>query len=143
MTIWFKPLTCELLNERGLGTMADFLNIKFTEIGADFLEATMPFSDRIKQPIGIVHGGANVVLAETIASTAANAVLDLTKQYAVGLEINANHLKSVREGMVRGITKPIHLGRTTQIWHIELRDQDDKLTCVSRMTAAVLERKPQ
>ena len=140
MTIWFQPITCEILNHRGVGTMADFLHIKFTKIGEDFLEAEMPFSDRIKQPIGIVHGGANVVLAETIASTAANAVLDLTKQYAVGLEINANHLRSVREGVVRAITRPIHLGRTTQVWHIELMDNQHKITCISRMTAAVLAR---
>jgi 1,4-dihydroxy-2-naphthoyl-CoA hydrolase len=141
MAIWFKSISCELLNERGIGTMADFLNIKFTKIGEDFLEAEMPFSDRIKQPIGIVHGGANVVLAETIASTAANAVLDLSKEYAVGLEINANHLRSIREGVIFAMTKPIHLGRTTQVWHIELRDEHNKLTCISRMTAAILKRR--
>lgn len=141
MAIWFNSITCEMLNQRSVGTMVDFLQIKFTIIGEDYLEAEMPFTDKIIQPIGIVHGGANVVLAETIASTAANAVLDLSKQYAVGLEINANHLRSVSEGRVRAITWPIHLGRTTQVWHIELFDCNEKITCISRMTAAILERK--
>ena len=140
MSIWFQNINCEMLNERGIGTMADFLQIKFIKVGEDFLEAEMPYSDRVKQPIGIVHGGANVVLAETVASTAANAVLDLTKNYAVGLEINANHVRSVSSGLIKAYTKPIHIGRTTQIWHVELTDEKGKLTCISRMTAAVLTR---
>lgn len=138
--IWFKPLTLDLLNARSKNTMAEFLNIEFTAIGDDSLTATMPASSRTKQPIGIVHGGANVVLAETIASTAANAVVDLEHYYCVGLEINANHIRSVREGSVTGITHPYHLGRTTQVWHIELFNDEGKLTCISRMTASVIKR---
>lgn len=140
MAIWFKTFTAEDLNNRGKQTMAEFLGITFIEVGQDSLTAIMPANERTKQPIGIIHGGANVVLAETIASTAANAVIDLEKFYCVGLEINANHLRSVREGLVTGITKPIHIGRTTQVWHIDIFNEQGKLTCVSRMTAAVLAR---
>ena len=141
MSIWFKPYTPEDLNRRSLNTMADFLGIQFTDVGEDSLTAIMTVSDRIKQPLGIVHGGANVVLAETIASTAANAVVDIEKFYCVGLEINANHIRSVREGVVKAVTRPVHLGRTTQVWLIEMHNEDGKLTCVSRMTASVLTRK--
>ena len=140
MSIWFRPITVETLNQRGINTMADFLDIQFTEIGNDSLTAVMRVTDKVKQPHGIVHGGANVVLAETIASTAANAVVDIEYYYCVGLEINANHLHSVREGHVTAVTRPFHLGRTTQVWHIELYNDAGKKTCVSRMTAAVITR---
>lgn len=140
MAIWFKKFMPEDLNKRGENTLADFLGIKFTEVGEDRLVATMPANERTKQPMGIVHGGANVVLAETIASTGANAVVDLEKYYCVGLEINANHIRSVREGLVTGIARPIHLGRTTQIWQIDIFNEAGKQTCVSRMTAAVVSR---
>lgn len=137
MSIWFQPLTLEALNQRSENTLAAFLEIQFTEIGENSLTATMPANARTKQPIGIVHGGANVVLAETIASTAANAVVDLSKYYCVGLEINANHLRPVQEGLVTGITHPIHLGKSTHVWLIELYNDAGKVTCVSRMTASV------
>ena len=140
MAIWFKEFTLDDLNKRGENTLADFLGIKFTKVGDASLTATMPANERTKQPIGIVHGGANVALAETIASTGANAVIDLEKYYCVGLEINANHIRSVTEGVVTGVAHPIHLGRTTQIWHIELVNEAGKITCVSRMTAAVVSR---
>ncbi|WP_298622337.1 hotdog fold thioesterase [uncultured Legionella sp.] len=141
MSIWFnKQITVEELNVRGKNTMSEFLGIEFTEIGDDFLTATMPVNERTKQPIGILHGGANVVLAETIASTAANAVVDLSEFYCVGLEINANHIRSVRDGLVTAITKPIHIGRTTQIWEIYHFNEEGKKTCISRMTASVLSR---
>lgn len=140
MAIWFQEITVEALNTRGKNTMADFLGIQFIEVGEDTLTATMPADERTKQPIGIVHGGANVVLAETIASTAANAVVDPKKFYCVGLEINANHIRSVREGWVRAITRPIHLGRTTQIWIIDMFNDEGKQTCISRMTASVVSR---
>lgn len=120
--------------------MAAYLGILFTEIGEDFLTAQMPVNEKTKQPMGILHGGANVVLAETVASTAANAVIDLTQYYCVGLEINANHIRSLNSGLVTATTRPIHLGRTTQIWHIEIFNQSGKQTCISRMTAAVLPR---
>lgn len=140
MAIWFKDITLEALNARGKNTMSEFLGIEFIEIGADTLTATMPANERTKQPVGIMHGGANVVLAETVASTAANAVVDLSKFYCVGLEINANHIRPVREGLVTAITRPIHLGRTTHIWVIDIYNAEGKQTCISRMTASVVPR---
>lgn len=140
MSIWFRPFSLEELNKRGKDTLADFLGIQFIASGDDYLTATMPVDERTKQPIGILHGGANVVLAETVASTAANTVVDLQKFYCVGLEINANHLKSVRSGLVTAIAKAVHLGRSTQVWDIRITDENNKLTCISRMTAAVIAR---
>lgn len=140
MNIWFKSFTIDDLNLRGKNTLSDFLDIRFTGIGDDSLTATMPASDRSKQPLGIVHGGANVVLAETIASTAANAVIDINRFYCVGLEINANHIRPVRNGLLTGTARSIHLGRTTQIWQIDIFNEEGKPSCVSRMTAAVVAR---
>lgn len=140
MSIWFKKFDLETINARGKGTMVEYLGIVFTNIDDTRLTAIMPVTARVKQPVGIVHGGANIVLAETIASTAANMVVDIEKEYCVGLEINANHLRSVREGVVKGIAQPIHLGKSTQVWQIDLYDENEKKTCSSRMTAAVLQR---
>ena len=141
MSIWFQAITVEELNKRSAGTMSDYLGIVFVDIGDDYITATMPASPRTKQPLGIIHGGASVVLAETVASTAANMVVDFHHYYCVGLEINANHIRSVREGFVQAITRPIHLGRTTQVWSIEISNQERQTTCMSRMTACVLTRK--
>ena len=140
MAIWFKEITPLSLNQRSQNTLSDFLGIRFTDVGEDSITATMPASDRTKQPLGIIHGGANVVLAETLASTAANVAVDYNKYYCVGLEINANHLRSVREGLVTAITRPIHIGRTTHVWTIEIYNEDGLQTCISRMTACVLTR---
>ncbi|MGQ3889435.1 hotdog fold thioesterase [Legionella sp. CNM-1927-20] len=140
MAIWFQPLTIEYINKRNQNTLADFLGIEFIEIGDDFLTATMPASERTKQPLGIIHGGANVVLAETLASVAANSVVDLSKFYCVGLEINANHIRPVSKGSVKGITHPIHIGRTTHVWQIDMYNEEGKKSCVSRMTASVVAR---
>ncbi|MDF1758516.1 MAG: hotdog fold thioesterase [Legionellaceae bacterium] len=140
MTIWFEPISLEMINKRSENTLSDLLDIQFTEITDDSITATMPVSDKIKQPVGIVHGGANVVLAETLASTAANYAVDLKNYYCVGLEINANHIRSVREGLITAITTPIHIGKMTHIWSIELFNQEGKKTCISRMTACVLPR---
>lgn len=140
MTTWFQPLTLEALNQRSAHTLAEFLEIRFTAFTDETLTATMPASPRAKQPLGIVHGGANVVLAETVASTAANCAVDWSQFYCVGLEINANHLRSVREGLITAVTRPIHLGRSTQVWQIDLFDEDGRPSCVSRMTAAILKR---
>ena len=120
MSIWFKNFTPADFNKRGENTMSDFLGIEFTEVGEDYIKATMPASERTRQPLGLVHGGANVVLAETLASSAANAVIDIEHYFCVGLEINANHIRAVREGLVTGITRPVHLGRTTQVWQTDL-----------------------
>lgn len=140
MAIWFRETSIEELNRIGKNTMSEFLDIQFTEVGEDFLSATMPVNDRTKQPMGILHGGANMALAETIASMAANAVIDPNQFYCVGLEINANHIRSVKEGLVTAVTSPVHLGRTTQIWQINIFNEAGKKTCISRMTAAVLAR---
>ena len=142
MRIWFDAdWNIDMLNQRGQDSMVDFLGILFTEIGDDYLIATMPASPRTRQPLGIIHGGASVVLAETVASTAANMVVDQRHHYCVGLEINANHIRSARDGLVQAITRPIHLGRTTQVWAIELSNEDGQTTCVSRMTAYVMSKK--
>jgi 1,4-dihydroxy-2-naphthoyl-CoA hydrolase len=140
MAIWFKPITVSDLNKRSVNTMMEFLGIRFTEITEDTMTATMSASERTRQPLGIIHGGANVVLAETIASTASNAVIDSEKYYCVGLEINANHIRSVKNGLVTGIARPIHLGRSTQVWLIDIYNEEGKITCASRMTASVLTR---
>jgi 1,4-dihydroxy-2-naphthoyl-CoA hydrolase len=140
VSIWFQTIHLDDLNQRGANTMSDFLGIVFTKVGPDFLIATMPASPRTRQPLGIIHGGASVVLAETIASTAANMAVDFAQYYCVGLEINANHIRSVRDGIVQAITRPIHLGRTTQVWSIEITNEQGQTTCSSRMTACVLER---
>lgn len=137
--IWHQQVTLDELNRRSEHTLASFLSITFTQVGDDSLTATMPVNERTKQPIGIVHGGANVVLAETIASTAANAVVDPALYYCVGLEINANHIRSVQEGLITGIARPVHLGRSTQVWLIDLYNDAGQLTCTSRMTASVIQ----
>ncbi len=139
MAIWTRPLTLEVLNERSVKTLAEWLEIRFTEIGEDFLKATMPVDQRTVQPIGLLHGGANCVLAETIASTAANCCVPPT-HYCVGIEINANHIRSARSGIVTGISKPIHLGTSTQVWNTDIYDENGKQTCVSRMTMAVIKK---
>ena len=140
MTIWFKQPSLELLNKRGKNTMVEFLGIEFIEVGDNFLVATMPVADHTRQPMGVLHGGANVALAETVASTAANTVVDIEKFYCVGLEINANHIRSVKEGIITAKASPIHLGRSTQIWQIDIFNQEQKITCSSRMTASILSR---
>lgn len=138
----FKPnISLEILNSWGENTMTDFLDIRFTKIGDDYLEATMPVSPKTKQPLGLLHGGANVVLAETLGSLAATLTVDTTKQYCVGLEINANHLKSVKEGIVTGVTRPVHLGKKTQVWEIKIYTEQGDLSCISRITMAVIDKK--
>ncbi|AFL84810.1 hypothetical protein Belba_2244 [Belliella baltica DSM 15883] len=134
-------LTLDTLNNLGKGSMTDFLDIKFTKIGEDYLEATMPVDSRTKQPLGLLHGGANIVLAETLGSVAATCLVDHQKQYCVGLEINANHLKSVKAGYVTGITKPIHIGKKTQVWEIKIYTDQKELSCISRITMAVIDKK--
>ncbi len=139
----FRPeITLEDLNKLCEGNMGDHLGIEFTEIGPDFLKARMPVDRRTKQTMGLLHGGASVVLAETLGSVAANCVLDNNTHHAVGLDINANHIRSATEGFVVGITRPIHIGRATQVWEIRIETEvGDHLVCVSRITMAVLEKK--
>ncbi|HEY5750396.1 MAG TPA: hotdog fold thioesterase [Chryseolinea sp.] len=140
MGIFKTTTTVEALNKWSANTLAEQLGISFTVIGEDHLEATMPVDRRTHQPLGLLHGGASVALAETMGSVAATLCVDGTKQYCVGLEINANHIKSAREGFVTGIVKPIHVGRKTQVWEIRISNQIGELVCISRITMAVLDR---
>lgn len=140
MRIWHQNFTLDQINSRGKNTMVEFLAIEFTEIGDDYLTARMPVTEKTRQPIGIMHGGASCVLAETVGSTAANCSVDISKQYCVGLDINTNHIRSIRQGFVIGKAKPFHLGKSTQVWGIEIRDESDKLISVTRLTMAVLQR---
>lgn len=140
MKIWRTPISLELIEARGKNTMVEYLGIEFIELGDDYLVARMPVDHRTKQPIGIMHGGASCVLAESVGSVAANFCVEIEKQYCVGLEINTNHIRSMREGFVIGTAKPFHLGRTTQVWSIEIVNEEKKLVSVNRLTMAVLSR---
>ncbi|MGQ0677223.1 MAG: hotdog fold thioesterase [Rhodospirillales bacterium] len=140
MAIWFKPYTPAEANARGRNTMLETLGIELVEIGDDFLKARMPVDARTRQPGGVLHGGASVALAETLASWAATMATDPARQYCVGLEINANHVRAAAEGAVTGTARPLHLGRSTQIWEIRVENGEGKLVCVSRCTMAVLDR---
>jgi len=137
--IWFNTPNIDSMNQQMANTACSNLGIKITQIGPDYVVGTMPADERTFQPIGLVHGGANVLLAETLGSMAANLCLDTTKEYAVGQEINANHLRGVRSGTVTGMAKMIHKGRTSQIWEIRLVDDQEKLSCISRLTMAVIQ----
>lgn len=142
MSIWFKKdLTIEEIQPLGKNTMGEHLGMLFTEVGEDYLKATMPVDHRTKQPYGLLHGGASVALAETLGSVGAALVVDHTKLICVGQEINANHLRSVRSGYVTGIAKPVHIGASSQVWEIKIYDEREKLVCISRLTVAVLKRK--
>lgn len=138
------PESCSLeqLNAMTEGNMGEALGMEFTAIGPDFISASMPVDHRTKQPHGILHGGASVALAETLASVAANLALPTdSNMYAVGLEINANHIKSVRDGRVTGTCRAIQLGRKISVWEIRICNDAGDLTCISRMTAAILEKR--
>ena len=137
MSIWNSETTVEALNQASDNTLVRHLGIEFTEIGDDSMSATMPVDHRTHQPMGILHGGASVSLAETVGSTAA-AMATREGYYVVGLDINANHIRSVREGLVSATAKPIHIGGSTQVWEIIITDDQGKTTCVSRLTMAVL-----
>ena len=140
--IWKTTPTLEVMNNIGKGSMSDHVGIEFVASGDDFLTAKMPVDQRTVQPFRILHGGASVVLAETLGSIASVLCLaDMSKQQAVGVEINANHLSSAREGAyVYGTVRPIRVGRTIHVWNIEIKDESGKLVCVSRLTVAVVER---
>ena len=139
-SIWHSVFSVEELRQRLGHTMAEHLGIRITEIGEDFLKGTMPVSEQTRQPLGLVHGGANVTLAESLGSVGANMVVDREKYFCVGQEINANHVRSVSKGLVTGIAKPEYIGKASQVWSIKLYDDDNNLTCISRLTMAVLKR---
>ena len=140
MSIWFQHNSLEDVQRRGAGTMVEHIGIEITAVGENFLSGKMPVDHRTKQPMGILHGGASVALAETLGSIAANLVVDPKKNYCVGLDINANHLRRAAAGFVYGKATPLHIGKTTQVWSIEIKDEEDRLICISRITMAVLGR---
>ncbi|WP_165856403.1 hotdog fold thioesterase [Marinobacter sp. JSM 1782161] len=141
-SIWTRTPTIEAMTEGSLGTAVESLGIEYLEVGDDFVRARMPVDERTRQPFGILHGGASVVLAETLGSMAANYCLRKPDQVAVGLEVNANHVRSVSSGWVIGTARPLHIGGSTQVWEIRIENEDGKLTCTSRLTMAVI-RRPQ
>jgi len=144
MPIWFKKdLSVGDIKPLEKNTLAAHIGIEWVEVGDDYLKARMPVDNRTRQPYGLLHGGASVVLAESLGSIAAAMVVDHSQFYCVGLEINANHVRSARDGFVTGITRPIHIGSTTQVWDIKIYDEREKLVCVSRITVAVLRRPAQ
>jgi 1,4-dihydroxy-2-naphthoyl-CoA hydrolase len=138
MAIWFDGFPIELVSERSQGTLITALGIEFVAAGDDFVSARMPVDARTRQPAGVLHGGASVALAETLASWAATFVVDREKHYCVGLEINANHVRAATSGWVIGTARPVHLGRSTHVWEVRIVDEQDKLVCISRVTMAVL-----
>jgi 1,4-dihydroxy-2-naphthoyl-CoA hydrolase len=143
MSIWFDPsITPEHIRPLSRQTMVEYIGIEFTEVGDDYLKGRMPVDHRTRQPYGLLHGGASVVLAETLGSMAAALVIDRAQYYCVGLEINANHVRGVREGYVTGVARPLHIGKTTHVWEIRIHDDRDKLVCVSRLTVAIIKSLP-
>ncbi|MCG8684412.1 MAG: hotdog fold thioesterase [Desulfobacterales bacterium] len=135
--IWKKDFTINDINQFREKTLVGHLDINYLEKGDDFLTASMPVDERTHQPMGLLHGGASVVLAETLGSSASFMTLE-DGYYSVGLEIKANHIKSISEGRVVGTARPVHLGRTTQVWDINIKSDDNDLICISRLTMAVL-----
>lgn len=143
MNIWKKPISLEILNATSKNTLIDHLNIVYTDITDESIIATMPVCSFTHQPLGMLHGGASVVLAETLGSVAANFCVG-DDEFCVGLDINANHVRSMRDGMVIGTATPIHRGVSTQVWQINITDERDRLVCTSRLTIAVRKvRKPE
>jgi 1,4-dihydroxy-2-naphthoyl-CoA hydrolase len=143
MSIWHVATSPEFLTERGSKSLPGHLGIRITEIGPDYLRATMPVSAHTHQPFGVLHGGASVALAETAGSLAAMLCVDPQQYMCLGQEINANHLRAVSEGTVTATARPFHIGTRSQVWSIEIRDESDRLVCVSRLTMAVVERRPK
>lgn len=141
MSIWFAETTPEQINQLAPGTIVECIGIEFTEVGPDFLKARMPVDERTIQPARILHGGASVVLAETLGSVAAYLCIDPQKKTAVGLDINANHVCSAGDGDVVGTVTPLHLGNSTHIWQIIINDKHERLVCIARITMAILDQK--
>jgi 1,4-dihydroxy-2-naphthoyl-CoA hydrolase len=140
MTIWRSLRSVEDLNSGRAETMIEHLGIEFTEIGADFLRGSMPVDGRTRQPYGLLHGGASVALAETLGSLGATLCIDTAEFQCVGQEINANHVRPARAGLVIGTARPVHLGGRSQVWTIDIVDEFRRLVCTSRLTVAVVRR---
>jgi 1,4-dihydroxy-2-naphthoyl-CoA hydrolase len=138
VAIWKNPVSLNDIEQFSKNTMVEHLGIEITEIGDDYLKASMPVCHKTHQPMGILHGGASVALAETVGSIAAFMAAPAGRR-CVGLEVNANHLRSVKSGQVFAVARPIHIGRSTQVWDIQIADEDDNAVAISRITIAVLD----
>ncbi len=140
MAIWKSPANLEAVARFQRGTLGERIGIRITEIGDDYVRGTMPVDEHTRQPFGRLHGGASVALAEELGSFGANLCLDAQREVAFGLEINANHVRGATAGIVTGTARPLHTGRTTQIWEIRIEDEQQQLVCISRLTMAVVQR---
>jgi 1,4-dihydroxy-2-naphthoyl-CoA hydrolase len=140
MSIWRTQTSVEQLQEHSRNTLAETIGIRVTEVGPDFLRATMPVNPKTHQPMGVLHGGASVALAETVGSLAATLCIDRTLYVCLGQEINANHLRPISSGIVTATARPYHIGKRSHVWSIEIRDEQEKLVCISRLTIAVVDR---
>jgi len=140
MSLWKQEISLERINAMFRDTLGETIGIRVSEVGDDFVRGTMPVDARTRQPYGLLHGGASVALAETLGSLAAMLTLDPASEAAVGLDINANHVRGVKSGSVTGTARPLHLGRSTQVWEIRIADENDKLVCIARLTLAVIPR---
>jgi len=140
MAIWKTPFTLDQLNEMNRNTMVEHLGISFVDFDAESMTATMPVDSRTLQPFGIMHGGASASLAETVGSIAANFSVNQEIEYCVGLDINTSHLKKVSEGMVKGIARPVHIGRKTHVWEVKIFNNNDQLISQSRLTMFVIKK---
>jgi len=136
-----KSIDVSQLQDFSKNTMVEHLGMEFLELGEDYISAKMPVDHRTHQPMGLLHGGASVALAETLGSVASSILVDMNSHYCVGLEINANHIKSARSGFVYGVARPIHIGEKTHVWDIKITNENKKLVCISRLTVAVIRRK--
>lgn len=139
-TIWKKQVDIEVLNKLSANTMGETLDMKFVEIGDDYIKASMPVDKRTHQPYGLLHGGASAALAETVGSVASSLCIN-EDQICVGIEINCNHIRGKKSGLVVATAEPLHIGASTHVWDIKIRDEREKLVCVSRLTVAVLKNK--
>lgn len=137
MSIWHEEISLDAMNESSQDSAAGHVGIEFIEAGEDYIVARMPVDHRTRQKYGILNGGASCLLAESLGSHASSLCLDPDKEYCVGLDINANHIRSVSEGFVYGTSKPIHLGRSTHVWEIIIRDKQERTVCISRLTMMI------
>jgi 1,4-dihydroxy-2-naphthoyl-CoA hydrolase len=143
MGFFKQKIDVDALNRLSKNTLAEHIGIEFTSAGDDYIEAKMPVDSRTHQPFGLLHGGASVALAETLGSVAATCCVDQVKQFCVGLEINANHIRGIKSGYVKGTTRPVHVGKKTQVWEIRIVNEKEELVCMSRITLAVLDKKEE
>ena len=141
MSIWRTEVTPELLERLSRGTFAERIGIRISEVGPDYLRATLPVTAAVHQPYGVLHGGASVTLAETVGSVAANLCIDGERLQCFGQEINANHLRAITSGLITATARPFHLGSRSHVWGIEIRDEGGRLVCISRLTMAIVPRR--